>query len=128
MSELVTIAEYGDLAAAYVARSKLEDAGIHCLLANEHTVGINWGYLNAVGGVRLNVFEPDTARAAELLGIHGEQVVTVSRKASKEICPRCGAAAVTKRGFWAALATLFLLGMPLIRTTYHCKQCGHSWR
>ncbi|WP_298438349.1 hypothetical protein [Geobacter sp.] len=52
---LVTIAQYRDLPEAGLAKSKLEAAGIVCFLDNEYTVGANWLYSNALGGVKLNV-------------------------------------------------------------------------
>jgi hypothetical protein len=65
---MIPIASFSDLSMAYIARSKLESAGIPCVLENEYLVGIHWFYSNAVGGVTLKVPEDAAAEAAMLLG------------------------------------------------------------
>lgn len=54
---LVTTAQHRDLPEAGLAKSKLEAAGIPCFLDNEYTVGVNWHYSIALGGLKLNVPE-----------------------------------------------------------------------
>lgn len=65
MEQFVTLLSCTDPSIAYIARSKLEHAGIPCLLANEHLIGITYLFSNALGGVEVKVpaSELETARA-----------------------------------------------------------------
>jgi hypothetical protein len=46
---------------------RLEAEGIRAYLQDEHTVTINPIFSNAIGGIKLMVFEQQVARARELL-------------------------------------------------------------
>ena len=64
---LTTVARYRDLSEAIVARSVLESAGLFCFLQDENTIRLDWGWSNALGGLRLQVGAQDADRALELL-------------------------------------------------------------
>jgi Putative prokaryotic signal transducing protein len=55
MPELVTIARYQNLPEAWIAKGKLEAAGVPCFLADENIVSMNWLWGHAIGGIRLQV-------------------------------------------------------------------------
>lgn len=67
MPGLVTVAAYDDLSFAYMAKARLESEGIPCFLANEHLVGVQWLYSNAVGGIKVQVPEAVAEEALALL-------------------------------------------------------------
>ena len=67
--DLVIIGRFGSLPEAEGARSALEAAGIEAFLADENTVGVNWLYSNALGGMRLYVSGENAAEAARVLGL-----------------------------------------------------------
>jgi hypothetical protein len=66
--EQVTVARFGDLSSAWVALGMLEAHGIPAALTDQHTAGINWLCVPAIGGVRLQTGPQHAADAKRLLG------------------------------------------------------------
>jgi hypothetical protein len=64
---LVTVAAFNTIHEAYLAKSLLEGAGITAFIADEYTIGVNWLWANAVGGVKVQVAETDAEEAEKLL-------------------------------------------------------------
>lgn len=64
---LVTAAAFNTIHEAYLAKSILEGAGITAFIADEYTIGVNWLWANAVGGVKVQVAEADVEEAEKLL-------------------------------------------------------------
>lgn len=64
---LVTIATYSFPHEAYLAKARLDAEEIPAFVADEHIVNILWFYSNAVGGVKLQVFEKDRDKAKMVL-------------------------------------------------------------
>jgi hypothetical protein len=54
---------------AAAIRLRLEAAGIPVFLADENTIAMDWLLSNAIGGIKVQVAEPDVPRACEILGI-----------------------------------------------------------
>ncbi len=52
-------------------RVKLEDAGVVCFVPDEHTAAWYPRYINAIGGLRLQVRQSDMERATAILIRHG---------------------------------------------------------
>jgi hypothetical protein len=65
--ELVTVGRYRDLAEAIVARSLLQAEGIESWIQDENLIRIDWGYSNAIGGMRLQVGAENQAAAIGIL-------------------------------------------------------------
>ena len=65
--ELETVARFIDLTHAQGARSALESAGVESFLRDENISSLDWGLMPALGGLRLEVREPDLERAREIL-------------------------------------------------------------
>jgi len=134
LRRVVTVQSYRDLAEAYAGRSMLESAGISAWIADENLVRINWFLSNLVGGLRLQVAEPDETAARETLGkavppdipYGGEEVFV------QPTCPKCGSAEVTlgdgtERG--RSLVALYVLAIPVPprEAAWHCEACGARW-
>jgi hypothetical protein len=64
-----TIACYGRLEEAFLARARLEGDGIASFIPDELTASNDWGRILAMGGIRLQVAEEDWAQAAAVLGL-----------------------------------------------------------
>lgn len=64
---LVTVRSFRDLAEAIVARSLLEAEGIESWTQDENLIRIDWGYSNAIGGMRLQVSAENQVAAADIL-------------------------------------------------------------
>jgi hypothetical protein len=65
--KIITFESYYDPMLAHIIRSRLEDSGIPCFIADENIIGANPLYNQAVGGVKLKIFERDIERCREIL-------------------------------------------------------------
>lgn len=74
--KLVTICSYSTPHEANLVKSQLESAGIPVFIADEYTIGINWLYANALGGVKVQVPESLVSAAQELLAYEANAPVT----------------------------------------------------
>ncbi len=66
--KLVTVRSYFDPVAASMAETYLRNVGISAVLADEKLVSNTWHLANAVQGIKLQVPEPDLAKAVYYLG------------------------------------------------------------
>ncbi len=145
MTRLITVARYTHPSLAHISRARLEASGIPVFLANEYTIGANWMYATAVGGVELRVREEDADKARTLLAGHEaepsrEAVMDCGTELPPEAtanwdqpepsCPRCGSTDL-HRDTWRLLSFLvtlcFLVPVPVYRNRMRCGQCGHTW-
>ncbi len=65
--QLRTLRHFASLQEALIARELLASEGVDAFVPDEHTVGVNPGWVNAFGGVRLQVRSEDLPRATEIL-------------------------------------------------------------
>jgi hypothetical protein len=65
--KLVTVATFQMPTDASLAKSVLEANGLTAFLADELTVGVAWHLSNALGGIKLQVAEPDVEQAIAFL-------------------------------------------------------------
>lgn len=77
---LVTIATFDQPAQARLAKNALDEEGIQSAISDENLVAMDWLLSNAVGGVKVQVWEEDADRAVAVLerrfGEHGEGLGT----------------------------------------------------
>jgi hypothetical protein len=65
--KLITVATYWLPYEADIARALLESEGIATFVADEHLIHMNWLYSNAIGGIKIQIAEPDVELAREIL-------------------------------------------------------------
>jgi len=135
LSELVTVAEFRDLPAAGLAQSILESADIPCFLDNQYTVGVNWLYSNAVGGVKLKVNKSNIERASKLLEVQNKPIEfsgeTEDGLLSDSACPNCGdtdLAPINHKRRFAAFSLLLMFPLIFFGKRYRCNKCGHKFK
>jgi hypothetical protein len=143
---IVTVASFWNQTEAHLTRAALERAGVECVIADENTVAVNPFYAGAIGGVKVQVPEPELGRAREVLeelareraaarktgpGTETSERAAVLR-ADFPPCPKCRSEDVTyervsKRVFFLGI---LLLGFPLLflKDKWRCLDCGHEWR
>ncbi len=63
-----TIATYGKLQDAFMARARLEASGVEAFIPDELSASSGWAVLPGFEGIRLQVNEADFARATQVLG------------------------------------------------------------
>ncbi len=121
---------YDNYITANLQLQQLESEGIRCYLQDEHSVTINPIFSNAVGGIKLLVYEEQWERAVEII----TRLEDEYRKSAR--CPRCGTPGlqlVTKNkeipGWFSTLLT-WLFGNYAIpeRQVYQCSHCGYEMK
>jgi len=136
-SQLVVVAVFTGTLEAHLACSALRAAGIIAHVFDEHIVSANWGWSNAVGGVKVMVADADVDAARELLRTAAEvssddDDAANAGKAAGDVCPQCGSDALstTRSGLGLSAGTWLLLGMPIVpeRRRTRCVACGHTFR
>lgn len=127
--KMVTIASYSTPYEANIVKSQLESAGIPVFIADEYTIGMNWMYSNALGGVKVQVPESLAAEAQELLA--SEVETPTIQDLDTATCPKCRSKNIgdvlDKR---SSFLTWLLLGFPLLVPSKkkRCSDCNHHWR
>ncbi len=78
--QLVTIATFDQPAQARLVQNALQEAGVRATVSDESLVAMDWLLSNAVGGVKVQVWDEDAEKAVQLLesrfGEHGEGLGT----------------------------------------------------
>ncbi|MGF1925807.1 MAG: DUF2007 domain-containing protein [Bacteroidia bacterium] len=123
---------------ANIIKAKLEDSEIPCFLTDENVATINPLYNQAIGGVKLNVFERDIDRIDALLAEKEFYVdVEIADVAEdKVLCENCGSDNVsygqaTKKRFtwWVTVLSIFFIVYPFrANKCFHCYHCGHEFK
>lgn len=128
---------------ANIIRAKLEDSGFSCFLADENISILQPLYNQAIGGVKLMVFERDTLKIDLLLSEENELETTDHQLSSDNntkdveiICEKCGSKNVaygqaTKRRFswWVTFVSLILFIYPFkVNKCFHCYDCGNEFQ
>jgi hypothetical protein len=65
--KIITFEQYYDPMLAHIIRTKLEDNGVPCFIADDNIISANPIYSNAVGGIKLKIFERDLERCREIV-------------------------------------------------------------
>ena len=65
--ELVTVATFDNMLAAYIAKGRLEAEGVPCWLKDENLGQTDWLYNIAVGWIKLQVEGKNSVQAREIL-------------------------------------------------------------
>lgn len=127
--KMVTIGSYSTPYEANMVKSQLESAGIPVFIADEFTIGMNWLYSNALGGVKVQVPESLALEAQEFLAT--EVKTSTTNDLATATCPQCGSKNtedfLDKRG---SFLTWILLGFPLLLPSnkMKCSDCDYRWR
>lgn len=129
-----TVAVYQYLSEAQIAKGRLEAEGIQVFMTDHFTVNIDPLMSQALGGIKLKVFQKDEAEAKEIL----ESIANYSQddQGQKIHCPNCDSTKIdyftTIRNFKALLAfigSLLFAGVLPIYTKYEyrCENCKHRF-
>ena len=138
MTELVTVATFGEVLQAQMCRATLVARGIRAFVADEHASTLNPHYVGAASGIRVQVRRADLERARELLSAEEAAAEAEADAVEDEDpdhddgprCPRCEARySYFEWSRSQVLLLLLLLGLPLLffRKTWHCRRCDHRF-
>jgi hypothetical protein len=128
------VARFPEPVMAHMAKARLEEEGIPAFVRDAHTIGIQWLYSIALGGVRVEVDEQDEERAKELLQTDFSEQLTEeqwSGHAHPDLrCPRCGSDDVVRSGLSPRTGLMSLLKWTPFsssRRKLTCRTCGRIW-
>lgn len=127
--KLVTLRLYNSRFEAQLVRAELETLEIDVFVPDEHTIGVNWQWLNLLGGVKLQVPETQVEAANEAL--LAERNPHDMPEGATNLCGVCGSAntqySLARK---AAILTWLVLGAPLfpVASKQVCGDCGHKWK
>jgi hypothetical protein len=136
--KIVTFQSYYDPMLAHIIRTRLEANGISCFIADENTIGANPLYNQAVGGVKLKVFERDLEKCREILASEGDlheqdHFEIDGENNSFVVCPFCGSnnvsATIENEGKdWPILDSISNLINPFHNPkNWHCNNCRQDF-
>ena len=130
--KIITFESYYDPMLAHIVRSRLEANGIPCFIADENIIGANPLYNNAVGGIKLKVFEKDVERCREILATEGDLHEDDHFEIDNEentyvVCPFCASTNINhieKEDNPGMLDTIMNLANPFYsQKNWHCNNC-----
>lgn len=128
---------------ANIIRARLEDSGFACFLADENTATIQPLYNQAIGGVKLVVYQKDVEAINQLLDEESDKSLALETENFPDttneayVCEKCGSTNVsygmaTKKKFsWWAIVIPLIVGVlyPFKgNKCYHCYDCGYEFR
>jgi hypothetical protein len=138
--KIITFESYYDSMLAHIVRSKLEANGIPCFITDENTIGANPLYNQAVGGIKVKIFERDLQRCREILATEGDLHEQDHFEIDDEtntyvVCPYCASTNVRNiaekkdDGEWSALlGSLSNLINPFhTGKNWHCFNCQQDF-
>jgi hypothetical protein len=118
---LVTLRRFRDLPDAQLAKSFLESTGIECFLRDDVAIGMNWGWSNALGGIKVCVRSKDASAADQLLGeIPDEFEVKGIGQYKQPRCPNCQSLNISLEDLDKPYG--LVIGLPTALTSK-----GHLW-
>ena len=130
--KIVTFESYYDPMLAHIVRTRLEANGIPCFIADENMAGAIPLYNQAVGGVKLKIFERDLQKCRDILATEGDLHEQDHFEVDNEtntyvVCPYCASTNVVNiakdedSGFLNSLITLV---SPFHNPkNWHCTNC-----
>jgi hypothetical protein len=141
---LTTLRTFDNYVTAHIVKTKLENEGIKCVLADENTVTLQWHISNAIGGIKLKVTAADVMQANHILELTEKEALADSQTVgfwdeedidqldpNNRICIHCGSKNTRKDDYHKrpAMLTWLLLGFPLFfkSNKWHCFHCGEKF-
>ncbi|WP_448699414.1 DUF2007 domain-containing protein [Mucilaginibacter sp. AW1-3] len=135
--QIVTFATYYDPMLAHIIRSRLEDNGIPAFV-DDSMMNVYPIYSNAIGGIKVKIFERDMDKAKAILaedeGLPVDKFIE-GTQAAAVVCPYCGSnnvrnsLSIPDDANWLTrtIATL-TEALPFSKDAdWHCFNCGRDF-
>ncbi len=90
--KIIVYQTYTDPIQANIVKGLLDSYGIECFLTDENMATLNAMYSQAIGGVKLNIFEKDAERVFAILKSENsdpETELNIQKETNTIICPNC---------------------------------------
>jgi len=135
MDKIIVFDTFYNPIEANIVKSRLIDSGVQCFLSDENMITVNPLYNQALGGVKLHLFEKDAPLARHILQDEEVQIDIEELEHTEVICPVCGSNHVgyvqaTKDRFTvlSILISLLLMLYPFYaKKTHHCFNCQNEF-
>lgn len=133
--ELITLKVFDSAIEAHILRTKLESEQIDAFVFDEHSVGMNPLYGQALGGVKVKIKKEDSIRANEVLE-EIDQLDYTNDLDEIIACPNCGSKEYYSnyksmkgtKGLLSILASVFFWVYPIYyKTVFKCKKCDEEF-
>lgn len=136
MDKIIAFTSFDNPIEANIVKGRLLDSGIQCFLTDENTITINPLYSQALGGVKLHIFEHDIELVKSILKDESVKLPAEEPEIGATICPDCGSSNVaygqaTKKRFSipVMIVSFLLMVYPFhAKKTYHCFDCGNEFK
>lgn len=147
--KFVTVTTFNLAHQAHLLKGKLESEGIPCIIADEHTITMNWFYSYALGGIKVKVPENRYSEALHILKKdYSEELKDLDEndefdtdstflnepekmQEPKNKCPFCHSADVLliEKTYPKTFLNKWTLGIikPKPIRRYHCNICLNNW-
>ncbi len=124
MDKIIVHSTYYNSIEASIVKSKLDDSEILCFLTDENVATLQPLYNQAIGGVKLNIFERDLAQVNKILAIENNVIEIENEANSNQLaCEQCGSdnlsyglATKNKFSWWVAVLSIILLVSKIVKT------------
>lgn len=135
MDKIIVYETYYNPIEANIVKARLLDSDIQCFLSDENTIVLNPLYNQALGGVRLHIFEKDLPVVRSLLNDENVELAVEDIENGTTVCPKCGSnnvgyvQPVKKRFNVFTIVVSFLLAVyPFYsKKVFHCFNCGNEF-
>ena len=131
-----TVKTFDTAIEAHLYKAKLESENIRVFLKDEYTISTNLLYNQAIGGVKLQVYQQDISRAIEIINSLDSSKSTAAD--NKVICcPKCNSTDLHNgfksmkgiKGILSAIVSFALLIFPIYYKNVHkCKACNFEFK
>jgi cytochrome c peroxidase len=130
--KIVTFESYYDPMLAHIVRTRLEDNGIQCFIADDTAFATHPLYNSTAGGIKVKVFEKDLERCREILASDPELNEKEYQEVDDEnntfvVCPNCASTNIVSitedkgKGFFSSLINM---ANPFhTQKNWHCNNC-----
>lgn len=134
--KIVTLESYYDPMLAEIILARLQANGISCFMADDNSIGINPLYNNAMGGIKIKVFERDIEKCREILAEPGDlELTNEPADETATACPYChstnvryGSATLVKVNWFSVILSSFFSAFPFYaRKAWHCFNCRQDF-
>jgi hypothetical protein len=135
IDKIIVFRRFDNLLQANIIKSRLEANGIQCFLSDENMMNLNPLYNQAIGGVKLNIFERDYDEVLKILSTD-DSLLIENLPESEVVCPNCQSSNVSyglsinkKFKLWSIILSFLLFIYPLnTNMVYHCFNCGNEFK